>query len=66
MFWANAKFIEIRKKFENLYKINVSFQAFIPQVLFIYLMSMEGKSIMKLVGRFCHDILKLFDSLTNV
>ena len=58
------KFIDLRTKFiDNLYKINGFFNLFTPKNLFIYIMAMKDKSIMKLVGKYCFDVLAAFDSL---
>ena len=61
---TNMKFIDLRTKFiDNLYKINGFFNLFTSKNLFIYIMAMKDKSIMKLVGKYCFDVLAAFDSL---
>ena len=61
---TNTKFIDLRTKFiGNLYKINRFFNLFTSKNRFIYIMAMNDKSIMKLVGKYCFDVLAAFDSL---
>ena len=64
---TNMKFIDLRTKFiDNLYKINRFFNLFTSKNLFIYIMAMKDKSIMKLVGKHCFDVLATFDSLVMI
>ena len=53
----NIKLLSLRSKFfEDLYKINSSFKLF-PR------MAMKDEPIMKLVAKFCFEVLTTFDSL---
>lgn len=61
---TNTKFTDLRRVFiENLCKINNTFKSFNAQDLFNYLMFMQDKSAMNLTGKYCFDVLTLFDSL---
>ena len=54
---SNPTFNEIRSNFIlKLHQINNSFLLFNNQDLFVYIMSMKDKTIMKLVAKFCFDI----------
>ena len=60
----NIKLLSLRSKFfEDLYKINSSFKLFSSEELFMYIMAMKDESIMKLVAKFCFEVLTTFDSL---
>ena len=60
----NIKLLSLRSKFfEDLYKINSSFKLFSSKELFTYIMAMKDESIMKLVAKFCFEVLTTFDSL---
>ena len=55
---------QLRSKFfEDLYRINSSFKLFFSEELFMYIMAMKDESIMKLVAKFCFEVLTTFDSL---
>ena len=60
----NIKLLSLRSKFfEDLYKINSSFKLFSSEELFMYIMVMKDESIMKLVAKFCFEVLTTFDNL---
>ena len=60
----NIKLLSLRSKFfEDLYKINSSFKLFSSEKLFMYIMATKDESIMKLVAKFCFEVLTTFDSL---
>ena len=60
----NIKLLSLRSKFfEDLYKINSSFKLFSLEELFMYIMAMKDESIMKLVAKFCFEVLTTFDSV---
>ncbi len=57
-------FNKIRYSFlEKLHQVNSSFLVFNNQDLFLYIISMKDKTIMKLVAKYCFDILAGFDQL---
>ena len=60
----NIKLLSLRSKFsEDVYKINSSFKLFSLEELFMYIVAMKDESIMKLVAKFCFEVLTTFDSL---
>ena len=63
----NIKLLSLRSKFlEDLYKINSSLKLFFSEELFVYIMAMKDESIMKLVAKFCFEVLTTFDSLFRI
>jgi hypothetical protein len=60
---SNQKISETRNIFLNdLYGINSSFHLFDTNDLFLYIINIHDKSIMKIVEKYFHDILLLYDN----
>jgi hypothetical protein len=60
---SNQKISETRNIFLNyLYGINSSFRLFGTNNLFLYILNIHDKSIMKIVAKYFHDILLLYDN----
>ncbi len=59
-------FNKIRYSFlQKLHQVNSSFLVFNNQDLFLYIISTKDKTIMKLVAKFCFDILAGLDRLNT-
>ena len=62
---TNIKFINLRTKFiENLFKINSPFRQFLAKDC-LHIINMKDESIMRLVAKYCFEVLTAFDSLSN-
>ena len=60
---SNQNISETRNTFLNeLYGINSSFRLFGTNNLFLYILNIHDKSIMKIVAKYFHDILLLYDN----
>jgi hypothetical protein len=60
---SNQNISETRNIFLNeLYGINSSFRLFGKNNLFLYILNIHDKSIMKIVAKYFHDILLLYDN----
>ena len=60
---SNQNISETRNIFLNeLYGINSSFRLFGTNNLFLYILNIHDKSIMKIIAKYFHDILLLYDN----
>ena len=64
MLCSNTMFRTLRYKFiDDLYKINKSLMLFNTQDLFHYIFAIKDKNILKILSKYCFDILAAFDLL---
>ena len=60
----NNEFVKLRNTFvTDICKINSSFRSIDTKNLFLYILNVHDKSIMKIISIYFHDTLAMYDSL---